>query len=323
MNYEEFKQELQKEIQSRSLRHIEFTLETVTKTNELLEGLAIRFEGQSIAPTIYPQGIFETYKKGMSISDIVDFMAPTIFDDSYYPLIPDFSIENAEKSISFSLINKDKNKELLKNCPYKEIHDMAAVPRWHVTDEASFIVNNNVMQKLRLTKEEILDISQKNTESASYVCKRLDDVVKDILLNDGVDEDDISEIIPMGQSPLHIITNSQKLDGSCAILSDLFMQKVSEQIGSDELYLLPSSRHEMLAIDAHSVIDSSSLKSMVMDVNSDPDVIRNEDFLSNSIYKYDAKTHSISMCDNKGLFHDKEILKDAKPNISKGGRGIC
>ncbi len=323
MNYEDFKEELQKEIQARSLRHIEFTIEAVTKTNELLEGLAIRFEGQSIAPTIYPQQMYESYQKGMSVSDIVDFISPTLFDTSYYPPIPELTSENAERSISFSLINKDKNKELLRQCPYREVHDMAAIPKWHVTDEASFVVNNNVMQKLRLTKEEVLDIAQRNTESASYVCQKLDDMVKDILVNDGVDEDDIAEILPMAPSPLHVISNQQKLDGSCAILSDSFMQKASEQIGTDELYLLPSSRHEMLAINAHTVTDSSSLKDMVMDVNSDPNIIQNEDFLSNSIYKYDAKTHSISVCDSKGLFHDKETLSSAKPNISKGGRGKC
>lgn len=321
MNYEEFKEALQKEIQSKSLKHMEFTLQTVTKTNEILEGLAIRFDEQ-IAPTIYPQRLYETYKKGMPVSDIVDFISPTIFDTAYYPPIPEFTLENAEKSISFSLINKDKNKELLKNCPYKEVHDMAAIPKWHITDEASFVVNNNVMQKLRLTKEEVFDIAKKNTEKADYVCTRLDDMVKDILLNDGVDENDIAEIIPMGQSPLHIISNPQRLDGSCAILSDSFMQKTAEQIGADELYLLPSSRHEMLVIDSH-VADSAHLKSMVMEVNSDPNAISNEDFLSNSIYKYDAKTHNISICDSKGLFHDKEPLSNTKPNINKGGRGKC
>lgn len=323
MDYEEFKTNLQEEIQARSLRHIEFTIEVVTKTNEILEGLAIRFEGQSIAPTIYPQRMYDAYKGGVSLSEIVDHISPTIFDTSYFPPIPELTPENAEQSISFSLINKDKNKELLKQCPYKEVYDMAAIPKWHVTDEASFAVNNNVMQKLRLTKEEVFAIAQRNTESASYVCKRLDDMVRDILANDGVDEDDISELLPMGSSPLYIISNPQKLDGSCAILSDSFMQKTAEQIGADELYLLPSSRHEMLAIDAHFVTDSSNLKAMVMDVNSNPDIIQNEDFLSNSIYKYDAKTHSLSVCDSKGLFHDKEPLSSTKPNISKGGRGKC
>lgn len=206
MDYEEFKTNLQEEIQSRSLRHIEFTIEAVTKTNEMLEGLVLRFEGQSIAPTIYPQRMYDAYKDGVSLSEIVDHISPTIFNTSYFPPIPELIPENAEKSISFSLVNKDKNKKLLKQCPYREVHDMAAIPKWHVTDEASFVVNNNVMQKLRLTKEEVLDIAQRNTESANYVCQKLDDMVKDILVNDGVDEDDISELLPIGSSPLYIIT---------------------------------------------------------------------------------------------------------------------
>ncbi len=322
MNYDEFKEALQAEIQSRSLRHIEFTTEMVTKLNERIEGLVLRFENQAISPTIYPQKMYESCQKGISVSDIVDFISPTIFNASYFPPIPELTPENAEKSISFSLINKEKNKELLKQCPYKDVHDLAAVPRWNVSKEASFVVNNNVMQNLRMTKEEILDIAQKNTESTTFECKRLEELVKDILAEDGVDRQEMDEILPMKPSPLHIISNPQRLDGSCAILSDSFMQKVAEQIQSDKLYLLPSSRHEMLVVDAHGA-DSSFLKATVMEVNSDPTVIYEEDFLSNSIYKYNAATHSITMSDSKGLFHDKESIKSDKPSINKGGRGKC
>lgn len=323
MNYEDFKEALQEEIQSRSLRHIEFTNEIVTKTNEQLEGLVLRFEGEAISPTIYPRNMYESYKDGLSVQDIVTFISPTLFDKKCYPPLPELTPENAEKSISFSLINKEKNKELLKQCPYKEVHDLAAVPRWHVSKEASFVVNNNVMQNLRMTKEEIFDIAQRNTESATYECTRLEDLVKNLLVEDGIDKQEIDEILPMKPSPLHIISNPQRLDGSCCILSDSFMQKVSEQIQSDELYLLPSSRHEMLVVDAHGA-DSSFLKATVMEVNSDTSVIYEEDFLSNSIYKYNAATHSISMSDSKGLFHDKESIKsDNKASISKGGRGKC
>lgn len=324
MNYEDFKEALQEEIQSKSLQHIEFTNEIVTKTNEQLEGLVLRFEGEAISPTIYPRNMYESYKDGLSVQDIVTFISPTLFDKKCYPPLPELTPENAEKSISFFLINKEKNKELLKQCPYKEVHDLAAVPKFHVSQEASFVVNNNVMQYLRMTKEEILDIAQKNTESTAFECKRLEDLVKDILVEDGVDKQEIDEILPMEKSPLHIISNPQRLDGSCAILSDSFMQKAAEQIGTDELYLLPSSRHEMLAIDSHIVADSTHLKATVMEVNNDPNAIYEEDFLSNSIYKYNATTHSISMSDNKGLFHDnKESIKNDKPSISKGGRGKC
>ena len=75
----------------------------------------------------------------------------------------------------------------------------------------------------------------------------------------------------------------------------------------------------MLAVNPNIVDDPAELKSMVMDVNNQSDVLREEDYLSDSVYKYNAKTHSLSMCDSNGLFHDKAIGQDTmKQNISKG-----
>ncbi|MCM1222004.1 MAG: DUF5688 family protein [Lachnospiraceae bacterium] len=317
MNYDEFRNCLTEEIQANCEKTIVFTNEIVTKANEVLEGLAMRFEGDMTAPTIYPRKLYEDYKNGVPLSKIADAVSASF--QMALPEIPPLTIENAEKSISFSLVNKEKNKHLLENCPYKEVHDMAAVPRWHISEEASFIVNNNLMQKLRLTKEEVLEIAQKNTESAAYICQSMDNLLKEMLAVDGMDEDLISGLFPPDLTPFYVISNEKKSDGSCAVLSDSFMQNTAEKLGAEEIYLLPSSRHEMLAADAGLVDDPVELKNMVVDVNSNPDVIRAEDFLSNSIYKYNAKTHSLSMCDSKGLFHDKGASKDdSKQSISRG-----
>ncbi|MCM1184899.1 MAG: DUF5688 family protein [Lachnospira sp.] len=317
MNYEEFKNCLTEEIQANCEKTIIFTNEIVTKANEVLEGIAMRFEGEMIAPTIYPRKLYEDYQNGVPLSKIADAVSASF--QITLPEIPPLTIENAEKSISFSLVNKEKNRHLLENCSYKEVHDMAAIPRWHISEEASFIVNNNLMQKLRLTKEEVLDIAQRNTEAGEYICKSMNELLKDMMVEDGMDEDLISGLFPPDLTPFYVLSNEKKSDGNCAILSDSFMQRAAEKLGAEELYLLPSSRHEMLAADAGLVDDPVELKNMVVDVNSNPDVIRAEDFLSNSIYKYNAKTHSLSMCDGKGLFHDKDMQKDgAKPTISRG-----
>lgn len=323
MKYEDFKEELQQEILARSLRHIEFLTETMTKANETLEGLVIKFEGQSIAPTIYPQKMYESYMDGASVSEIVDYISPSIFSTIDYPKMPELTVTNAEKSISFSLLNKEKNAELMAVCPYKEVHDMIAIPRWHISDNASFVVTNYIAQQLKMTKEEVLVIAQKNTEKADYSCERIDSVMKEAMLNEGIDEEVIDEFLSMEPSPLHVITNKTFSDGSCAILSKPFMQKVSEQLENEELFILPSSRHEMLVVNPNIIGDPSALKLMVMDVNNDPSVIRSEDFLSNSIYKYNVKTHDISMCDSKGFFHDKGTVRSAEQGISRRGKGIC
>lgn len=318
MNYEEFKSVLQEEIQSNFLQHIDFMSQTVNKTNETLDALTMRFDGQDVACTIYPGRMYDDYKNGVSIAEIADGVSASILMNPY-PETPEITPENAEKCISFSLVNIEKNKQMLHDCPYKEVHDMVAVPRWHVSDEASFLVTNKAMQMLQMTKEEILDIAQKNTESAEYSCTGMGDIMREIMADEGISKEFLDDLLPTSEPPFYILTNQNRIDGSCAILSDKFMQQTAEQIGNDELYLLPASRHEIIAVNPDVISDTSELKELVMSVNGNPGIIRPQDYLSDSVYKYNANTHSISVCDNNGLFHDKAIKKDTmKSTISKG-----
>lgn len=240
MNYEKFKSELQEEIQANFLQHIDFISQTVHKTNETLDALILRFEGQDIAYTVYPEKMYDDYKSGVPVSDIADYVSASVSMDRY-PEMPEITPENAEKCISFSLVNIEKNKQMLQDCPYKKIHDMAAVPRWHVSDNTSFLVTNNLMQLLRMTKEEILDIAQRNTESANYTCRGMNEVMKQFMEDEAMDEELIAEMFLMAEPPFYIITNENCTDGSCAILSDSFMQRTAEQIGNDKIYLLPAA----------------------------------------------------------------------------------
>lgn len=318
MNYEEFKNELQSEIQSNFMQQIDFISHIVHKTNETLDALTLRLAGQDVSCTIYPEKMYADYKNGVSISDIADGVSAAVSKNKY-PDIPEITPENAEKCISFSLINAEKNKNLLQLCPYHRVHDMAAVPRWHISDQESFLVTDRVMQMLRMTKEEVLDIAQKNTESAEYTCKGINEVMREIMKSNGMDDEFLDEMLPTQQIPFYIITNQSGADGSCAVLSDSFMQQVAGQIGSDEIYMLPSSRHEMIAVNPDGIADTSELKAMVMSVNGNPDIIKKEDFLSDSVYKYNVQTHSISVCDSNGLFHDRTAgMENIKPAISKG-----
>lgn len=322
MDYDEFKDALQEEIQANFLQHIDFMSHIVNKTNETLDALTLRFEGQDMACTIYPEHMYGDYKNGVPVSDIAGRVSASVsMHSASYPAMPELTAENAEKCISFSLVNIDKNKQMLKGCPYKEVHDMAAVPRWHISDGASFLVTDRVMQMLRMTKEEILGIAQKNTESAEYFCKGMDDVMREVMAGEGMDEELMAELFPMQEPPFYVITNQNGIDGSCAILSDSFMQQTAGRIGNDEIYLLPASRHEMIVVNPNVVTDTAALKDVVMSVNRNPEALRAEDYLSDSVYKYDAKAHSLSVCDSNGLFHDKAADKDTMKQAISKGRG--
>lgn len=316
MNYDEFRVTLEEEIQANVSKTINFMETTSTKVNEILKGIALRLDGESVAPVIYPQKLYADYRAGIPISTIASSVSDMLSDTADYPAIPQITPENAQKYISFALINKDKNKELLATCPYREVLDMAAVPRWYM-DKGSFLVNHNVMQMLQMTKEEVLDIAERNAESESYICRDIRDIIRDAMIADGMDADLLDDLYPAREPLLYVLSNQENTDGSRAVLSDRFMQSVSEKLGTDEVYLLPSSRDEMLAVNPAIAGDVAQLKDIVLSVNNNPEAIQPDQVLSDSVYCYNATTHALSLCDGMGLSH-AEPAQTVKQTISRG-----
>ena len=74
------------------------------------------------------------------------------------------------------------------------------------------------------------------------------------------------------------------------ILRDLY-----SRIGS--FYILPSSRHEVLAISTEWNIGIDDLKTMVKIINSTE--VRPEDWLSDEVFVFDGRTFSMDVDNNK------------------------
>lgn len=316
MNYEEFKVTLEEEIQANVAKTINFMETTSTKVNEILDGIALKLEGENVAPIIYPQKLYADYKAGVPVSTIANSIADMISNTSEYPQIPQITPENAEKYISFALVNKARNQELLAKCPHKDVLDMAAIPRWY-TEKGSFLINHDIMQMLQMTKEEVLDIAQRNTESENYTCMDINSIIRDAMVADGMDAELLDDMFPTREPLLYVLSNKSNTDGSRAVLSDRFMQSVAEQLRTDEVYLLPSSRDEMLVANPAITGDVKQLKDIVMSVNHNSNAIKPEQILSDSVYSYNASTHTLSLCNSISISHT-EPAQSAKQTISRG-----
>lgn len=292
MDYETFKKALQKGIQNYVDRPVNFTETESSKINENLEGIILRLEGENVAPIIYPQQLYKAYCAGIPLPMIVASAADTIKQAHEYSEIPDLTPEQAQKHIRFSLINIDWNRKLLETCPYKEVLDLAAVPRWF-TDSGTFLVDNSIMKILGMTAGEVLDIARRNTEAEHYVCKDISSAIYEAMLAGGMDTELLDDLYSAGKSPLYVLTNQTGIDGSCSILSDRFLQEVVQKLRADELCLLPSSRNEMLAADIAAAGGIAKLKNDVMSVNRNLRAACPNDVLSNSVYCYNATTHAL------------------------------
>lgn len=143
------------------------------------------------------------------------------------------------------------------------------------------------------------------------------------MLKNGIEKEVVDEIIPMQQTPFYVVTTENYFDGSAVMLSNKFLQNVANKLESDELYIIPSSRHEILVANPDLPLDSQALKEIVQEVNANSKVVSTEDFLSDSVYKYSVKNFTFSVCDSKGLFHDgKGNQKDNEKKDSGKGRKL-
>lgn len=293
-DYEAFKRALQEKIQALVDKPINFIETESVGINETLEGLILKLDGENAAPIIYPEKLYEGYRAGIPLPSIAVSVADLVRKAYEYPAIPDLTLENAQNCIRFALINKERNRKLLETCPFKELLDLAAIPRWY-TDRGSFLVDNDIMQILGLTKEDVLSIAERNTESEHYICKNIKSMIREAELAAGTDAELLDELYLAKKSPLHILTNQTGIDGSRAVLSDQFLQEVAQRLKADELCLLPSSRDEMLAADIAVMGDITKLKNKVMSVNRDPGAVHTRNILSDSVYTYNARTHLLSV----------------------------
>lgn len=286
-NYKEFVNSIIEEIKKEIGMDTEISMHTVTKPNEQLQGLTIRPTGARIAPTIYPEELYKQHLDGRSLENITESIIKAVREPQNAIRIPEISLEEAKKSLYLVAINYEKNRDLLADVPHERFQDLALVPRWKVGEEASFLVHDNILPELKLTKEELLEIAQSNTEKQDFKVTPLPSILRSIM-GDEYADDILAETPP--EISMYVVTNARGIDGAVAMACDKVMKSVHGQIGED-VFIIPCSRHEIICVKKSECPDTDALAEMVASVNST--TVSRADYLSDSVYAYDG--HKITM----------------------------
>lgn len=93
-------------------------------------------------------------------------------------------------------------------------------------------------------------------------------------------------------NPMYVITNASKLYGATALIFAKECFKILAEKMNSNLYILPSSQHELIAI-SDEFADVQALKEMVCDVNNSQ--VEAKDRLSYCVYKYDRQADTIDV----------------------------
>lgn len=291
MLYDEFvdecKDRLQDYLKSQG-EQVDVMYHSVRKINFQEEALLVRYKGDQIAPVVYMSGRYIDYLSGREMSEIVKDIARDVQEArKHQPDLSELTAEWAYERLYLSVINAEKNEELLNSVPYRKIEDLACIAKFRLDAESSVLVNEDLCRKLRMTSEEVLAIAERNMVKNSYQCEPLDLEIKRILKEQGVSDREIEEGMMKTQSSMmYVASTANHMEGAAVIASREAMRDFYAKLG-EPFYILPSSRHEVILLPDRCGLETADLAEMVKDVNRQ--VVDEKDVLSDHVYHFDGR----------------------------------
>ncbi len=306
LKFDEFQQHIADHIKDHlpeEFADAKVSVQEVNKNNgKVLHGLTIQTKDSRVSPTIYLESFYENYKEqGMEIDVALERIAQIEMEhaspakglesvaDNFRD--PDF----IRSHVVMALVNAEKNAEMLENVPHRMTEDLAVVYKVYLggSEESvgTILITDKHMEQWDISVDELHQCAMKNSnELLPAQVMGMGELIRE-MMGDWA-EDIAPEIGP--NEKMYVISNQRKMNGAATLVYSDALEKLSEKIGCD-LYILPSSIHETIAVPCEPGIDVHDLTSMVREVNQMQVAI--EDQLSDNVYKYDAKTKTLSLAD--------------------------
>ncbi|MBD5402232.1 DinI family protein [bacterium] len=291
MNFETFVSEIKRRLQER-YTDCEVTVVRAVKNNNLhLTGIAIQEDRSRPTPTIYLENFYEEYRDGSSMETVFDTVCRMYWTamPSHDVELPDFRNFNSIKdSICCRIINRESNREHLKDIPHRPFLDLAVAYSLTVTVneryDGQIVVTNQMMARWQADEETLFRHAMANMPKLFETC--LTTLVEIIRREKPDFDDDDTPIIPL------YILRYEYTWGAAALLDRPLLQKFACEHG--DFYILPSSTHEVLLLPvSESFNDHDTLSAMVRNVNQTK--LEPDEVLSDHAYLYHAYTNTIEI----------------------------
>ena len=274
MEYGDFLQCVQEYAKKETGRGGVVSINHVIKNNGCeLDGLVIMEEGKHISPTIYLNGFYKQYQNGRTVEDIVREI----------------------------LRIYNENKDNIQICPdwfqaasdvYKrQVLDLAVVYYCLLSqsegETATALIYNSHLEGWHVTEQQVHEIAVSNTpgllQSQIYPLSSLIGLVL---------EDLKMEKELLMATEMYVLTNNTRLNGAACIFYEDVLKKFADTLQTD-LYILPSSIHEVILLPKLARYDAMNLEDMVREVNTDG--VSREEVLSDNVYIYCRSDGFITM----------------------------
>jgi hypothetical protein len=318
MEYNQFLQTIKERVEKAFGEEYLVELNHIIKNNSIeLDGIVIFKEGEKISPNIYLNSYFykadEEKGIGDAVSDIIDIYKETMGKDGGEELEIPFEFEEMKDNIIYRLVNFKRNEKILKDIPYIRFLDLAIIFTCLVKQSKDGIgtlrLNNLLIDGWGVNKKKLLQLAHENTQRIfPATIRTMNEVICDILTEgklfegkekqsqeEKMDDRTVSILSQMNQekiNSLYVLSNSDGINGSGALLYQDVIKDFANQIESD-VYILPSSIHEVILVPYQASISKKTLSQLVWDVNRTQ--VPLEEILSDEVYLYQRKNNSFEV----------------------------
>ena len=165
------------------------------------------------------------------------------------------------------------------------------------------MLTNNDLSNLKLSDSEAFEKAEAVRQHFSI--RTLPEVIGIELHNAGYENNFADEAAMSFDTArdVYVLTNDSNMFGASVLIQTDVLRELHRSIG--DYYILPSSKHEVLAVSKQLAPPVDELRAMVQTINESE--VRIEDRLSNNVYLYDGKT--LSMARDNSKTTDTEISK--------------
>ena len=311
LTYEEFKNTFcvqYPEVMGSEFDGYEMKLMPVVKRGRTLDGFTFcrKLDEKRVTamPTFYFNELYESYCDNQDMAVCIEQTAESmksalIKGDA---ISCNVKISKIKKNVIAELVNPEIASPYLYNVPHREFLNLYIIYRWVVNvDESgvySGIIDNDLMNSVELTEDELYENALKNTRRIIIPqIKPFDTVVRKLLRRDGRSEYEIRKFIGKIEPDerMWILTNKHHFRGSTTLLFSDFLDKVAQKVG-DDFYIIPTSVNESMAVSVRSSLTPDKMLEMLCDSNN---AYFNDDdqMLSETIYYYSVKDKTLSVFD--------------------------
>ena len=297
MNYEEFKETVVSEIAGfigGRLSDAEVSVKQVAKNNVMHDGLVFSGTDALAMPMLYIDEIYkghandaDAYPGMAEIRDLVEKNLDKV-DPDVLSKIEDW--DYARDRVFMRLVSST-NSEYVKDKVSRNVADLTILYSVQVEglsmEEApdvvsSVAVTDKLLDAYGVTEDALHKAALRNTNRDARIMS-----MTEMLGGMGCE-------VPEGNIPMYVITNVTRVNGASSLMSPDAMDEVAERLGTKNIYILPSSVHEAIAVPAEGS-DVLELLAMVKEVNGA--MVNDVDRLSDNVYTYDFEANELREAD--------------------------